>query len=170
MHLTFNFLFWGSEERWEMTACKGWLLFCNPQVRQRRPRVTWFKDFMLKGFVSSCKCNKTVRNKASVFVLQQISTHENKSCRQASSLLPSPPLPPFLSKLFDQFDLFKQNMAHCVFRANFPLHRWRISVYFSFIFNGRPFRHWTHEPSSSCRALALSLSSPPLRPTPQWRG
>lgn len=99
------------------------------------------------------------RNKASASPPQHLnlSKHENKSSHRAVSLPRA--LPPLRGKLFDQFDLFKQNTALCVFRANFPLHRWRISVYFSFVFNGRPFRHWTRGPSSShaLRSLVASL-------------
>lgn len=37
-------------------------------------------------------------------------------------------------------------------------------MYFSFIFNARPFRHWTHEPFSSCTlwsVVALSSEGSP---------
>lgn len=68
------------------------------------------------------------------------------------------PLPrvfaPFLCKLFDQCDLYKQSVVLFVFWANFSLNRWRILVYFSFIFNGWSFRHWTHE-LLSCPGLVL---------------
>lgn len=75
--------------------------------------------------------------------------------------------PPFLCKLFDQFDSVKQNMAPCVFQANFPLHRWLISVYFSFIFNGRPFRHWTH---CFLHTLVCRCTPPPHWLFAQWWG
>lgn len=65
--------------------------------------------------------------------------------RLRSSSIYSPPVTfaPFLWKLFDHLDSFKQNQAACVFWANSPLHRCHRSVYFSFIFNGRPFRRRT---------------------------
>lgn len=104
--------------------------------------------------------------RAPVFPLQNTTGYLHagiKFCQRAFTLPRD--LPPFLCKLFDQFDSFKQSTALCVFRANFPLHRWRISVYFSFIFNGRPFRHWTHEPSSSCtRRSVVALSSSEASP------
>lgn len=110
--------------------------------------VKLVKGFYLKVLFlfTNAEIHLDQKSEAFDFSLQQrnLSQHGNKVCHRAFSVPRD--LPPLLSVVFDQFDSFKQNTALCVFRANFPLHRWRISVYFSFIFNGRPFRHWTHEP------------------------
>lgn len=124
------------------------------------------------GLILDSKCKNSVRSvKQSPCLPQQRykwSPHEDKFCHQAFSF-PGDRLP-FSSKLFDQFDSFKQNTTRCVFQANFALHRWPASVYFSFIFNGRPFRHCTQELPSSCTSSCLSSRSPPLRLFPRYWG
>lgn len=176
MQLTFHkcqvFFFCRCGERREVTTSESWqdLLFTassyNRSLFLHAPHESKIHAERFYFLMQTRKILLDQGKRASVFPLQNATSDLHagiKFCQRAFTLPRD--LPPFLFKLFDQFDSFKQNTALCFFRANFPLHRWRISVYFSFIFNGRPFRHWTREPSSSCTlrsAVALSSSEASL--------
>lgn len=149
----------------ESRCCISSIYFAFHEHRYSRPlfsHVRPAKCLCWWGLILDSKCKNSVRSmKQSPRLLRQRykwSPHEDKFCHQAFSF-PGGRLP-FSGKLFDQFDSFKQNRTACVFEANFTLHRWPVSVYFSFIFNGRPFRRCTLEPPSSCTFLCVvALSS-----------
>lgn len=98
------------------------------------------QGFLPKWFTSSkCKCLfKSMKQTRCLCV----AAHTRKSS-VLEHLLSAVTSVPFLWKLFDHCDSFKQNGAACVVWANFPLYRWHLSVYFSFLLNGRPFEHPT---------------------------